>query len=73
MGKYGIITDDSLIVNSEEVTWSFQRKEEDESISNYKGIEFVNRSDMSKIQVIGTAQDFITWLNEFGAVESEII
>lgn len=73
MEKYGIIKDDSLIVNSEEVTWSFQRKEKDESISNYKGIEFVNRSDMSKIQVIGTAQDFMNWLNKFGAVESEII
>ncbi len=73
MIKYGIITDDSLVKKNEEVTWEFQKKEEDESISNYKGIEFINRSDMSKIQVIGTSQDFITWLNEFGAVESEII
>lgn len=73
MIKYGIITDDSLVKKNEEVTWEFQRKEEDESIGNYKGIEFINRSDMYKINVIGTANDFINWLNQFGRIEEEII
>lgn len=74
MSKYGyIINASEHTTETGEVTWSFQRKAEDGSITNFTGIEYTTRTNLANIVTKGNAVQFNKWLIEHGRVYNDII
>lgn len=64
--KYGYIKDEnSFTKRSDEHVWTFDRYDEGEVLSSYKGIEFSFRTDFSSIEVIGDSSEFNEWLYKY--------
>lgn len=68
MSKYGYIINQNYQLQENEITWQFDRVEQDNSIVTYKGIECFNDNAISTTDyvIIGNANEFLTWLNQHG-------
>jgi len=79
MIKYGYIKDYDKFVSenqkrNDEYVWDFERFEEDGTETNYIGIEFTFRTDFSNVEIIGSAEEFSLWMNQYKPQsENEII
>jgi len=71
--QYGYIIDKlSFNGQADDVQWNFQKINEDESVTDYYGIE--TSRDLSgdeNIIIIGNAESFVEWIKEFTPPEIE--
>lgn len=65
MNHYGYITDHTYIVPDTAITWHFVRYNEDESTTDFVGIESTVVIDSDKVVMFESPQAFIDWKYEF--------
>lgn len=71
--KYGyIINKESFTLGDGDVIWDFVKTNADGSVTSYDGIETIrDLSTDSFVTIIGNANTFINWKNEFNPIETE--
>ena len=71
--KYGyIINKESFTLRDGDVIWDFVKTNADGSVTSYDGIETIrDLSTDSFVTIIGNANTFINWKNEFNPIETE--
>lgn len=71
--KYGyIMNQESFTKGDGDVIWDFVKTNADGSVTSYNGIETIRDiSTDSSVTIIGNANTFINWKNEFNTVEIE--
>ena len=65
MNHYGYITDNAYEVADTAITWDFVKYNEDESTTDFVGIESTVQIDDNKVIMFGSPQEFNTWKYEF--------
>ena len=65
MTKYGYITDSTYLVADTAITWDFVKYNEDESTTDFVGIESTVAVDSDKVVMFESASAFNTWKYEF--------
>ena len=71
--KYGYIINQELFTLGDgDVIWDFVKTNADGSVTSYDGIETIRDiSTDSSVTIIGNANTFSNWKNEFNIVEIE--
>jgi hypothetical protein len=71
--QYGyIINQQSFTLGDGDVIWDFVKTNTDGSVTSYDGIETIrDLSAESSVTIIGNANTFINWKNEFNPIETE--
>ena len=71
--KYGYIINQELFTLGDgDVIWDFVKTNADGSVTSYDGIETIRDiSTDSSVTIIGNANTFSNWKNEFNTVEIE--
>ncbi len=65
MTKYGYITDNTYEVADTAITWNFVRYNEDETTTDFVGIESTVAIESDKVTMFDTPTAFNTWKYEF--------
>jgi hypothetical protein len=65
MTKYGYITDSTYEVTDTAITWDFVRYNEDETTTDFVGIESTVSIESDKVVMFETPQEFSSWKYEF--------
>jgi hypothetical protein len=65
MNYYGYITDNTYEVADTAITWDFVRYNEDESTTDFVGIESTIAIDSDKVVMFDTPTAFNNWRYEF--------
>jgi len=65
MTHYGYITDNTYEVADTAITWDFIKYNEDESTTDFVGIESTIAIDSDKVVMFESSQPFNTWKYEF--------
>lgn len=78
MIKYGYIKDYNKFVSESqkmpnEYIWDFERIDDDSTERSYIGIEFTSRVDFSNIEVVGTAEEFASWVRKNGSSIADLV
>ena len=71
--QYGyIINKESFTLGDGDVLWDFVKTNADGSVTSYNGIETIrDLSTDSSVTIIGNANTFSNWKNEFNTIEIE--
>jgi len=65
MNYYGYITDHTYVVPNTVITWDFVRYNEDETTTDFVGIESTVAIDSDKVVMFDTPTAFNNWRYEF--------
>jgi len=65
LNKYGYITDSTYEVADTAITWNFVRYNQDQSTTDFVGIESIAQIDDDKVIMFESPQEFNTWKSEF--------
>ena len=65
MNKYGYITDSTYDVADTAITWNFVRYNEDETTTDFVGIESIVAIESDKVVMFESPQAFSDWKYEF--------
>jgi len=65
MNKYGYITDNTYEVADTAITWDFVRYNEDETTTDFVGIESTVAIDSDKVVMFESPRSFSDWKYEF--------